>query len=328
MQEKRDFYRGRRLRRSAGLRNLVRETELRPQDLVQPYFVVEHDNPDFQRLIPSMPGQSQLGLRALQERVAKAVDHGLQAVILFGIPLHKDEMGSQAYAEKGIIQQAVLQLKQTFPELLVITDLCLCEYTSHGHCGVIQNNVVDNDATLELLAKTALAQVRAGTDMVAPSDMMDGRVGAIRSVLDAHGFQELPILSYAVKYASAFYGPFRDAAESAPAFGDRKTYQMDPANVREGLREARADIAEGADMLMVKPALPYLDVLSRLRQEVDLPLAAYHVSGEYALIKAAAEKGWIDEQRVMLESLTGIKRAGADIILTYFTEALLEAMKG
>lgn len=328
MQEKRDFYRGRRLRRSAGLRNLVRETELRPQDLVQPYFVVEHDNPDFQRLIPSMPGQSQLGLRALQERVAKAVDHGLQAVILFGIPLHKDEVGSQAYAEKGIIQQAVLQLKQTFPELLVITDLCLCEYTSHGHCGVIQNNVVDNDATLELLAETALAQARAGADMIAPSDMMDGRVGAIRSVLDAHGFQELPILSYAVKYASAFYGPFRDAAESAPAFGDRKTYQMDPANVREGLREARADIAEGADMLMVKPALPYLDVLSRLRQEVDLPLAAYHVSGEYALIKAAAEKGWIDEQRVILESLTGIKRAGADIILTYFTEALLEAMKG
>ncbi len=321
-----DFYRGRRLRRSVGLRELVRETELRPQDLVQPYFVVEHDDPGAQLPIPSMPGQFQLGLQALQERVAKARDHGLRAVILFGIPDHKDEVGSQAYAAEGIIQQAVRRLKKAFPELIVITDLCLCEYTSHGHCGVIRNEYVQNDPTLELLARTGVAQAEAGADMLAPSDMMDGRVGAIRAALDESGYPELPILSYAVKYASAFYGPFRDAAQSTPAFGDRKTYQMDSANLREGSREARADIAEGADMLMVKPALPYLDVLSRLRQECDLPLAAYHVSGEYSLIKAAGEKGWIDEQQVVLESLTGIKRAGADIILTYFTEMVLKEL--
>ena len=246
------------------------------------------------------------------------------AVILFGIPAVKDETGSQAYAPEGIVQQAVRILKTAFPELIVITDLCLCEYTSHGHCGLIHDEYVQNDPTLELLARTAVAQAEAGADMIAPSDMMDGRVGAIRAALDENGFPELPILSYAVKYASAFYGPFREAAQSAPAFGNRKTYQMDPANVREGLREARADIAEGADMLMVKPALPYLDVLSRLRQEVDCPLAAYHVSGEYSLIKAAAEKGWIDEQQAVMESLTAIKRDGADLILTYFTEMVLK----
>ncbi len=306
------------------MRALVRETELRPQDLVQPYFVVEHDDPGVQFPIPSMPGQFQLGLQALQDRVAMAREHGLRAVILFGIPAHKDARGSQAAAPEGIIQQAVRRLKKRFPELTVITDLCLCEYTSHGHCGLIQNEYVQNDPTLALLARVALAQAEAGADMVAPSDMMDGRVGAIRTALDENGFTELPILSYAVKYASAFYGPFRDAAQSAPAFGDRKTYQMDPPNVREALREAQADSAEGADMLMVKPALPYLDILSRLRQAFDLPLAAYHVSGEYALIKAAAEQGWIDELPVVLESLTGIKRAGADLILTYFTEMVLK----
>ncbi|MFW6054605.1 MAG: porphobilinogen synthase [Thermodesulfobacteriota bacterium] len=321
------FYRGRRLRRTSGIRDLVRETEIRPQDLVQPYFVVEHDDPEHRNPIPSMPGQEQLGLLALKERVGRARENGLPAVILFGLPRAKDETGSQAYAQEGIIQKAVRLLKEHYPELTVITDVCLCEYTSHGHCGLIEEGRVQNDPTLELLARTALAQVRAGADMVAPSDMMDGRVQAIRTALDREGYQEIPILSYAVKYSSAFYAPFRDAARSAPSFGDRKSYQMDPANVREGLREARADSLEGADMLMVKPALPYLDVLSRLRQETDLPLAAYQVSGEYALIKAAAEKGWIDEQGVVLETLTGIKRAGADLILTYFAEAVLEGMK-
>ncbi|MCF8104772.1 MAG: porphobilinogen synthase [Desulfohalobiaceae bacterium] len=321
------FYRGRRLRRTSGIRDLVRETEIRPQDLVQPYFVVEQDDPGYRNPIPSMPGQEQLGLSALKDRVGRARENGLLAVILFGLPKAKDEAGSQAYAPEGIIQEAVRLLKGHYPELTVITDVCLCEYTSHGHCGLIEEGRVQNDPTLELLAGTALAQVRAGADMVAPSDMMDGRVQAIRTALDREGYQEIPILSYAVKYSSAFYGPFRDAAQSAPSFGDRKSYQMDPANVREGLREARADSLEGADMLMVKPALPYLDVLSRLRQETDLPLAAYHVSGEYALIKAAAEKGWIDEEGVVLETLTAIKRAGADLILTYFAEAVLEGMK-
>lgn len=301
---------------------------MRPQDLVQPYFVVEHADPRFRIPIPSMPGQEQLGLDALQQRVGRARENGLGAVILFGIPKDKDESGSQAYAPQGIIQEAVRMLKACYPELVVITDVCLCEYTSHGHCGLIQKEYVQNDPTLDLLARTAVAQARAGADIVAPSDMMDGRVQAIRMALDQEGYQEIPILSYAVKYASAFYGPFRDAAQSAPDFGDRKSYQMDPANVREGLREARADKQEGADMLMVKPALPYLDVLSRLRQELDLPLAAYHVSGEYALIKAAGEKGWIDEERVVLETLTGIKRAGADLILTYFAETVLEGMRG
>ncbi len=318
------FFRGRRLRRTESLRNLVRETELRPQDLIHPFFVLEDDDLQIRKPIVSMPGQSQLGLEALVDDVHRAWDQGLQALMLFGIPKHKDERGSQAYARDGIVQQAVARIKEAVPEILIITDVCLCEYTSHGHCGLIVEGMVQNDPTLELLAQTALSHVQAGADMVAPSDMMDGRVQAIRQVLDGEGFVDRPIMSYAVKYASAFYGPFREAAQSAPSFGDRKTYQMDPANGLEGLREAEADAQEGADILMVKPALPYLDVLRSLKDRYALPLAAFHVSGEYALIKAAGEKGWIDERLVALESLTSIKRAGASCIVTYFAREAVE----
>ncbi|MGE4299219.1 MAG: porphobilinogen synthase [Desulfovibrionaceae bacterium] len=321
-----DFHRGRRLRRTATLRDLVRETEIRPQDLIQPYFAVESDDPQFRKEIASMPGQFQLGLDALMEDVAVAVGLGLKSCILFGIPAAKDPVGSQAYADNGIVQQAIRRIKDHFPDLVVIADTCLCEYTSHGHCGIIKDNDVQNDPTLELLARTAVAQARAGADIVAPSDMMDGRVAAIRAGLDNAGFLDTPIMSYAVKYASAFYGPFRDAAESAPQFGDRKTYQMDPGNWREALREAQADVEEGADFLMVKPALPYLDILRLVRDQFDLPLAAYHVSGEYALIKAAAAKGWVDEDRIVLESLTSIKRAGADLIITYYATDVLRLL--
>jgi len=318
------MFRGRRLRQTAGLRRLVRERELRPQDLIQPYFVVEHDDPAFKQEVPSMPGQYQLGLEALLQEAERARAQGLQGVILFGVPRHKDERASRAYHPQGIIQQAVRSLKERLPELTVITDVCLCEYTSHGHCGIIDQGRVLNDPTLELLAETALSHAEAGADVVAPSDMMDGRVAAIRQRLDGAGFAQTPILSYAVKYASGFYGPFRDAAQSAPSFGDRNTYQMDPANRLEARREAEADVLEGADMLMVKPAMPYLDVLRDLRERLDLPLAAYQVSGEYAMIKAAASKGWLDEERVVLESLTSMKRAGADFILSYFS---LEALR-
>jgi porphobilinogen synthase len=318
------FFRGRRLRRTEAMRSLVRETELRPQDLIHPFFVLEDDDLWVRKPIASMPGQSQLGLKALVEDVRQARAHGLSNIMLFGIPRHKDERGSQAYAPDGIVQQAVARIKEAVPEMMVITDVCLCEYTSHGHCGLIAEGGVQNDSTLELLAQTALSHVRAGADMVAPSDMMDGRVQAIRRALDGEGYVDLPIMSYAVKYASAFYGPFRDAAQSAPSFGDRKTYQMDPANALEGLREAEADVQEGADILMVKPALPYLDVLRRIRDRYDLALAAYHVSGEYALIKAGGEKGWIDERQVALESLTSIKRAGASCILTYFAREAVQ----
>jgi porphobilinogen synthase len=321
-----DFHRGRRLRNSAALRELVRENEVRPQDLMMPYFVVETDDESFRKPISSMPGQFQLSLAELKKQVAGAVSLGLRSVILFGIPKEKDPVGSQAYADEGIVQQAVRMLKDAFPQLVVATDVCLCEYTSHGHCGVLQGDYVDNDSTLELLARSALSHARAGADMVAPSDMMDGRVAAIRALLDAEGFQRTPIMSYAVKYASAFYGPFREAAESALKFGDRKTYQMDPANGREGLREASADAFEGADILMVKPGMPYLDVLRDLRETFDLPLAAYQVSGEYSMIKAAAGNGWIDERAVVMESLLAFKRAGADLILTYFTEDALRWM--
>ena len=320
---KTDFFRGRRLRQTATMRALVRETVLRPEDLIQPYFVAEGD-PHASRPIGSMPGQHQLGLEALSARVSQAVDNGLRAIMLFGIPESKDPQGSQAYAPGGIVQEAVRRLKTAVPELTVITDVCLCEFTSHGHCGLVDGQQVLNDPTLDLLAATAVSHAEAGADIVAPSDMMDGRVQTIRLALDTAGFQQTPIMSYAVKYASAFYGPFREAAESAPQFGDRKTYQMDPSNAREGLREAEADTAEGADFLMVKPALAYLDILSQLRQRSTLPLAAYHVSGEYSLIKAAAQQGWIDEQAVALESLTSIKRAGADLILTYFAEQALD----
>lgn len=322
-----NFFRGRRLRRSDSLRAFVRETHLRPEDLLQPYFVVDTDNPSFYREIASMPGQYQLSLPMLEKRIEQAVDNGLCALMLFGLPRKKDETGSQAWAENGIVQQATRCLKKRWPHLLVVTDVCLCEYTSHGHCGLIADAKVENDSTLELLSRTALSHARAGADIVAPSDMMDGRIGAIRSALDSNGFKELPILSYAVKYASAFYGPFRDAAESAPKFGDRRAYQMDPANAREALREAQADISEGADILMVKPAGPYLDIVRLLKDRFSLPLAAYQVSGEYALIKAGAKLGFVNEKALVLESLTGIKRAGADTILTYFTEDVLGWLK-
>jgi porphobilinogen synthase len=326
MQE-RSFHRGRRLRRSKGLRRLVRENAIRPTDLVQPYFVMEHPDPGFRKEVPSMPGQEQLGLDALEERISEATSLGLQGIILFGIPEEKDELGSSAYRDDGIIQRAVRRLKQRFPDLTVVTDVCLCEYTSHGHCGVVEEGCVLNDRTLELLASTAVSHARAGSDVIAPSDMMDGRIAAVRQALDQEGFQDTPILSYAAKYASAFYGPFRDAAHSAPSFGDRRTYQMDPANAREAVREARADLQEGADMIMVKPALPYLDVLRDLRRLTDAPVAAYQVSGEFSMIKAAAEKGWIDEAGVVRESLLGLKRAGADLIITYFAEQALAMLR-
>jgi porphobilinogen synthase len=289
-----------------------------------PYFVVESDDPDFEKPVSSMPGQSQLGLNALEKRVGAAVGNGLKALILFGIPKHKDDSGSEAYNPDGVVQRAVARLKDKHPDLAVITDVCLCEYTDHGHCGLLEpddeTGFVLNDATLELLAREAVSHAKAGADMVAPSDMMDGRVGAIRAALDEAGFENTPVMSYAVKYASAFYGPFREAAESAPDRGDRKTYQMDPPNSREALREAEADVIEGADVLMVKPAVAYLDVVRSLRNSFALPVAAYHVSGEYSMIKAAADRGWLDEEKVVAETLTSIKRAGADLILTYFTE--------
>lgn len=306
---------------------MVRETCLQPRNLVQPYFVLEAEDDLAAEPISSMPGQRQLGLQALLRRVDTAVQNGLRSLILFGIPRQKDERATQAYAEQGIVQRAVRALKEEFPGLNVITDVCLCEYTSHGHCGIVEQGRVQNDPSLELLARTALSHAQAGADMVAPSDMMDGRVQRIRNSLDTAGYQELPIMSYAAKYASVFYGPFREAAQSAPAFGDRKSYQMDPANAREALLEAEADLAQGADILLVKPALPYLDVLQQLRQEFEVPLAAYQVSGEYSMIKAAGEKGWIDEDQVVLESLLAIKRAGADIILSYFTEQVLELLQ-
>ncbi len=319
------FFRGRRLRTTAALRSLVRETApLRPEDLVMPYFVVDSTDEYFIKEISSMPGQYQLGLTALEERVGKAVEKGLVAVILFGIPANKDPEGTEGFADDGIVQKAVRRLKARFPQLFVITDVCLCEYTSHGHCGLLSpTGEVQNDPTLELLCKVAVSHARAGADMVAPSDMMDGRILALRTALDASGYENLPIMSYAVKYASAFYGPFREAAESAPQSGDRKSYQMDISNSREALREAAADIKEGADILMVKPAGAYLDILSDLKHNFDMPLAAYQVSGEYSLIKAAALQGWVNEEAIVLESLTAIKRAGAQIIITYFTEELL-----
>ena len=304
---------------------MVRETFLRPEDLIMPYFVVETADTQFRNPISSMPGQFQLSLDMLEKEVGAAVEAGLCSCLLFGLPEKKDDMASGAYADDGIIQQAIRRLKKAFPKLQIITDVCLCEYTSHGHCGMVTaEGEVQNDPTLELLARTALSHARAGADIVAPADMMDGRVAAIREVLDENGFAQLPIMPYAVKYASAYYGPFRDAADSAPKFGDRKTYQMDPANAREALREAMADIDEGADILIVKPAGAYLDIVRQVRDACDLPIAAYQVSGEYAMIKAAAMQGWIDENAVILESLVGIKRAGADLIITYFAAKLLQ----
>ncbi|MBI5605970.1 MAG: porphobilinogen synthase [Deltaproteobacteria bacterium] len=311
-------YRPRRLRQNESFRRMIRETSLSVNDLIYPMFVVFGKG--IRRPISSMPGIFQLSIDELIKEALEVRALKIPAVILFGIPDKKDEKASGAYDPNGIIQRAMKALKEKVPDLIVIGDVCLCEYMSHGHCGIIQGRDVDNDATLELLARTALAQAKAGADMVAPSDMMDGRVAEIRQALDENGFEHIPIMAYSAKYASAYYGPFREAAESAPKFGDRKTYQMDPANVREALREVNLDVEEGADIIMVKPALPYLDVICRVRDEFDLPVAAYSVSGEYAMIKAASQQGWLDEDKVILESLTSIRRAGADLILTYFAK--------
>ncbi|MCY4390230.1 MAG: porphobilinogen synthase [Desulfurellaceae bacterium] len=311
-------HRPRRLRRTENLRRMTRETHVRVDDLLMPLFIVPGtrvENP-----IGSMPGIAQLSVDRAVEECKQIRDLGIPGVILFGIPDEKDAGGSDAYNDNGIIQRALRALKEEVPGLTLITDVCLCEYTDHGHCGLVKGNDVDNDATLELLVKESLSHVRAGADMVAPSDMMDGRVGAIRQALDQQGFPHIPIMAYAAKFASGFYGPFREAAESTPQFGDRRSYQMDPANGDEAIREVALDIEEGADMVMVKPALPYLDIIRRVKEKFDCPLAAYNVSGEYAMLKAAALNGWLDEERVMLEALTSIKRAGADIILTYFAK--------
>lgn len=309
-------YRPRRLRQNEAFRRMVRETQLSVNDLILPLFAIAGKN--VKNAIPSMPGHYQLSTDNLIKTARKAYDLGIPAIMLFGIPDKKDALGTPAYAEKGIVQKATRALKEKLPDLVVITDVCLCQYTDHGHCGVVEGHIIDNDATLDLLARTALSHAKAGADMVAPSDMMDGRVSEIRNVLDENNLSHVPIMSYAAKYCSAYYGPFRQAAHSAPQFGDRRTYQMDPANAQEAIREVTMDVEEGADIIMVKPALPYLDIICRVRQEIDLPVAAYNVSGEYAMIKAAEEKGWLDGKKVMMETLTAIKRAGADMILTYF----------
>lgn len=306
----------RRTRQNERLRGLVRETHLSVDQFIYPLFVAEGIHEP--QPISSMPGIVQWPLELLGREVERIANLGIPAVLLFGIPGEKDAVGSQAYASEGIIQQAIRLLKAQVPEVLVMTDVCLCEYTDHGHCGVIHNGTVENDESLSLLAQMALSHVEAGADLVAPSDMMDGRVGAIRHLLDEHGFQQTPIMAYSAKFASGFYGPFREAAGSTPQFGDRRSYQMDPANVREALREVDLDIAEGADVVMVKPALAYLDVIRQVREHCSLPIAAYNVSGEYSMIKAAAQQGWIDEQRIVMEVLTGIRRAGADMLITYF----------
>ena len=309
-------HRPRRLRRTSALRSLVRETRLDPGQLIYPLFVCPGDG--VRREIKSMPGIFNLSIDELVKEAADTVRDGITSVIVFGLPESKDGIGSEAWAEDGITQKAIRALKREVKDLTIIADTCLCEYTDHGHCGIVKDGDVANDPTLDLLGRTAVSQAKAGADIIAPSGMMDGMVSAIRAGLDAAGQSETPIMSYAIKYASSFYGPFREAADSAPQFGDRRGYQMDPANVREAMREAELDVLEGADMLMVKPALPFLDVIRATRENFDLPLAAYQVSGEYAQIKAAGRLGWIDEDRVMLESLTSIKRAGADLILTYF----------
>ncbi len=306
----------RRTRQSEQVRALVRETHLNVDQLMYPLFIAEGLAEP--KEIGAMPGIMQWPLEHLGREIEHIASLGIQSVLLFGIPNEKDEVGSQAYAEQGIIQQAIHRIKAVNPAMMVVTDVCLCEYTSHGHCGVIHNGDVQNDESLELLARMALSHVEAGADIVAPSDMMDGRVGAIRRLLDEQGFSKAPIMAYSAKYASGFYGPFREAAGSAPQFGDRRSYQMDPANVREALREVDLDIAEGADIVMVKPAMAYMDVIRRVREHCDLPIAAYNVSGEFSMIKAAAQNGWIDERRIVSEVLTGIRRAGADIIITYF----------
>ncbi|HHY03882.1 MAG TPA: porphobilinogen synthase [Thermoanaerobacterales bacterium] len=310
--------RPRRLRLSQSIRDMVRETSLDVKDLIYPYFVVPGQG--IKQEIKSMPGVFHFSIDKLIEDAKEAYGLGIPAIMLFGIPSHKDQLASQAYADDGIVQRAVRAIKDVMQSLIVITDVCLCEYTSHGHCGVIENCYVDNDKTLELLAKTALSHVKAGADMVAPSDMMDGRVGYIRQLLDREGYVNIPIMAYSAKYASSFYGPFREAAQSTPQFGDRKTYQMDPANSDEALREIQLDISEGADIVMVKPALPYLDVVRRAKDNFNVPIATYNVSGEYAMIKAAAQSGWLQEKAIVMESMVSMKRAGSDMIITYFAK--------
>jgi porphobilinogen synthase len=319
-------YRPRRLRRNEKIRALVRETSLSAKNLIYPLFI--GPGKDTFEPVSSMPGVAQLSVDRAARECEEASTLGIPAVILFGIPEHKDSAGSEAYSDDGVVQRAVRAIKAKTPDMLVITDVCLCEYTDHGHCGVIQNGDVDNDATLELLAKEALSHARAGADMVGPSDMMDGRVGAIRRALDENGCAHTAILAYAAKYASGFYGPFREAAESTPQFGDRRSYQMDPANADEALREVEMDIREGADIVMVKPAMAYLDIVYRVKQKFGYPVAAYNVSGEYSMIKAAGANGWIDEQRIMMEVLFSIRRAGADMILTYFAKDVARLLHG
>ena len=319
------FYRGRRLRTSPTIRNMVQETRLSVNNLIYPLFLVEGNN--IKKEISSLKGQYHISIDRLEEEIAEIVSLKIPAVLLFGLPGYKDEMASSAYDDNGIVQKGIRKIKELTPDLLVITDICLCQYTSHGHCGVLKDGKVLNDPTLELLAKTALSHVNAGADMVAPSDMMDGRVSAIRNILDEEGFENTPIMSYSVKYASSFYGPFREVADSAPKSGDRKTYQMNPTNANEALMEAEADLMEGADILMVKPALAYQDIIYRLKENFDCPIAAYNVSGEYAMVKAAASQGLIDEKSVVMEMLTGIKRAGADLIITYFAKDVAKYLK-
>lgn len=317
-------YRGRRLRKNDPFRRLVRETKISVDDLVYPLFAVPGKS--VKKPINSMPGQFQMSVDYIAKEAREAYELGIPAILLFGIPSKKDEQGTGAFARDGIVQQAVKRVKNEAPDILVITDVCLCEYTSHGHCGILEKGQVLNDATLEVLAETALSHAKAGADMVAPSAMMDGQITAIREALDENALDDIPIMAYSAKYASSFYGPFREAAESAPQFGDRKAYQMDPANSDEAIREISMDVTEGADIIMVKPALAYLDIICRARQEFDLPLAAYNVSGEYSMIKAAAELGWLEEEKAMMESVTAIKRAGADIIITYWAKDLAKVL--
>jgi porphobilinogen synthase len=319
-------YRPRRLRQNEAFRRMIRETTLSADDFILPLFAIggkKVKNP-----IESMTGHYQLSIDNLIKTAGEAFNLGIPAVMLFGIPDKKDPLATSAYAKDGIVQKATTALKKKIPDLVVITDVCLCQYTNHGHCGIVEGQIIDNDATLDLLARTALSHAKAGADMVAPSDMMDGRVAEIRNILDENDFSNVPIMSYAAKYCSAYYGPFRHAADSAPKFGDRRTYQMDPANSLEAIREVTMDIEEGADIIMVKPALPYLDIICRIREEIDLPIAAYNVSGEYAMVKAAEKMGWIDGKKVMMETLTSIKRAGADMILTYFAVDAAKELKG
>lgn len=325
MQLPTEFKRFRRLRRTAGIRAMVRETELSAKDLIYPLFAAHGTG--VKEEIGSMPGVYHFSIDTLRREIAEISEAGITSVLLFGVPARKDDLSSEAYAQEGIVQQAVRAVKEENPDLTVVTDVCLCAYNPYGHCGIVRDGRILNDPTLELLTKTAVSHAQAGADVIAPSDMMDGRIAALRTGLDQAGFIEVPIMSYSVKYASSFYGPFRDAAHSAPSFGDRKTYQMDPANMREALREAAADVEEGADFLMVKPAMAYMDIIRLLRDNFELPIVSYNVSGEYSMVKAAAQNGWIDERRVVMELLTGLKRAGSDLIITYHAKEAVRWLK-